>query len=164
MLALSFSAFDPFRKSRMMRPRHRLRLRAAITVEVRPDASEGAQRAVVVEREPDDILFFRLRVRLRRVLGEAVDRDKAAVLRLQPAAPVRSRIPITASRQLTPRAPSRSWCLTWWCRRQSRARGVRLWYPISTPCSTRCEGKVDLNAPRRSRHCEERQRRLVRRS
>ena len=52
------SAFDPFRKSRMMRPRHRLRLRAAITVEVRPDASEGAQRAVVVEREPDDILFF----------------------------------------------------------------------------------------------------------
>jgi hypothetical protein len=37
------STHDPFRKSRMMRPRHRLRLRAAITVEVRPDASEGAR-------------------------------------------------------------------------------------------------------------------------
>ena len=65
----------------IMRPRHRLRLRAAITVERRPDASEGEQRAIIVEREPDHVLFLRLRVRLRRVLGEAVDRDQAAVFR-----------------------------------------------------------------------------------
>ena len=47
-----------------MRPRHRLRLRAAITVERRPDASEGGRRPVVVQREPDDVLALRFRVRL----------------------------------------------------------------------------------------------------
>jgi hypothetical protein len=47
----------------LMRPRHRIRLRAAITVERRPDAGEGEQRAVVVEREPDDIFYFGLRAR-----------------------------------------------------------------------------------------------------
>ena len=73
----------------LMRPWHRLRLRAAITVERRPDASESEQRSVIVQGEPDDILLLRLRVWLRRVLGEAVGRDQAAVLRLQPAAPVR---------------------------------------------------------------------------
>jgi len=57
-----------------VRSRHRLRLRAAITIERRPDAGEGEQRPVIVEREPDDILFPGLRVRLRRVLGEAVRR------------------------------------------------------------------------------------------
>jgi hypothetical protein len=34
-----------------------------------------------MEREPDNILLLRLRVRLRRVLGEAVRRNKASVLR-----------------------------------------------------------------------------------
>ena len=72
----------------LMRPRHRLRLRAAITVERRPDASEGEQRSVIVECEPDHVLFLGLGVRLRRVLGEAVDRDQAAVLWLEPAAPM----------------------------------------------------------------------------
>jgi hypothetical protein len=33
-------------------------LRAAITVERRPDASEGEQRPVVVEREPPTSFFF----------------------------------------------------------------------------------------------------------
>ena len=80
------SVDDPFRKSRMMRPRYRLR--AAITVECRPDASEGEQRTILVEREPDDILFLGLRVRLRRVLGEAVGRDKAAVLGAEPRPPM----------------------------------------------------------------------------
>src|SRR6478736_898699 len=42
----------------LMRSRHRLRLRAAITVERRPDASEGEQRPVLVEGEPDDVLFL----------------------------------------------------------------------------------------------------------
>src|SRR6266478_5826628 len=63
-------------------PWHRLRLGAAITVEHRPDASEGEQRSVVVECEPHHILFLGLWVRLRRVFGETVGRDKAAVLTL----------------------------------------------------------------------------------
>jgi hypothetical protein len=40
-----------------MRPRHRLGLGAALTVERRPDASEGEQRPVVVEREPHLVLL-----------------------------------------------------------------------------------------------------------
>ena len=71
-----------------MRPRYRLRLGAAITVERRPDASEGEQRAVVVEREPDHVFFLRLRVRLWRVFGEAVGRDQASVLSTEPRPPV----------------------------------------------------------------------------
>ena len=71
----------------LMRPRHGLRLGAAITVERHPHARE--QRTLVGEREPHHVLFLGLRVRLRRVLGEAVGRDQASVLRLQPAAPVR---------------------------------------------------------------------------
>ncbi len=69
----------------LMRPRHRLRLRAAITIERRPDASESEQRAVIVECEPNDILFLGLRVWLRSVFGEAVGRDKAPAFRLEPA-------------------------------------------------------------------------------
>jgi len=65
----------------LMRPWHRLRLGAAITVEHRPDASEGEQRSVVVECEPHHILFLGLWVRLRRVFGELLAGDKAAVLR-----------------------------------------------------------------------------------
>jgi hypothetical protein len=72
----------------LMRPRPRLRLRAAITVERRPDASEGEQGAVLVERESHHVLFLCLRVRLRRVLGKAAGRDKAAVLSAEPRPPV----------------------------------------------------------------------------
>ena len=61
----------------LMRPRHRLGLRAAIPVERRPDARENEQRPVIVECEPNHILFLGLRVRLRRVLNEAVGRDEA---------------------------------------------------------------------------------------
>jgi hypothetical protein len=42
----------------------------------------------IVQREPDDILPLRLGLRLRRVLGKAVERHKAAVLGLQPSGPV----------------------------------------------------------------------------
>ncbi len=62
---------------------------AAITPELCPDASESGQRSVVVEREPNHVFLLGLGVRLRRILGKAVERDKATVLRLQPAAPVR---------------------------------------------------------------------------
>ena len=54
----------------------------AITVERHPHASEGEQWPVIAERKPHHILFLGLRVRLRRVLGEAVGRDQAAVLGL----------------------------------------------------------------------------------
>jgi len=47
--------------------------------------SEGEQRAFVGEREPHHILL----VRLWRVFGEPVGQDQTAVLRLEPAAPVR---------------------------------------------------------------------------
>ena len=72
----------------LMRPWHRLRLRAAITVEHRPDAREGEQRPVLIQCEPHHVLFLRLQVWLRRVLGEAVGRDKAAVLSAEPGPPV----------------------------------------------------------------------------
>jgi hypothetical protein len=55
----------------------------------RADASEGEQGAVIAEREPHHVFLFGLRVRLRRVLGEAIDRDQASVLRLEPTPPVR---------------------------------------------------------------------------
>jgi hypothetical protein len=40
-----------------MRPRHRLRLRAAITAERRPDASDGEQQTLLIQYEPDRILL-----------------------------------------------------------------------------------------------------------
>ena len=43
-----------------MRPRDRLGLCAAITIERGPYSSKGEQRSVVIEREPDDILFLGL--------------------------------------------------------------------------------------------------------
>jgi hypothetical protein len=49
------------------------------------------QRSIIIEREPHHVLFLGLRVRLWRVFGEAVGRDKAAALRLEPATPVRRR-------------------------------------------------------------------------
>ena len=41
-----------------VRPGDRLGLRAPVAFELGPDASEGEERPVVVEGEPDDILFF----------------------------------------------------------------------------------------------------------
>ena len=41
----------------LMRPRHRLRLRAAITAERRPDASDGEQQTLLIQYEPDRILL-----------------------------------------------------------------------------------------------------------
>ena len=49
----------------MVRSGDRPRLGAPATLERCPDASERRQRPVIIEREPDDILFLRLRVRLR---------------------------------------------------------------------------------------------------
>jgi hypothetical protein len=46
-----------------------------------PDAGEGEQWPILIQREPDDILLG-LRVRLRRIFSEAVGRDQASVLRL----------------------------------------------------------------------------------
>jgi hypothetical protein len=56
-----------------VRAGHRFRLRAAITIEGGQDAREREQRPVVALCEPDDVLLLRLRVWLRRVLGEAVN-------------------------------------------------------------------------------------------
>ena len=50
---------------------------------------DGRQRPVAVQGEPDHDLFFGLRVRLRRVLGKAIEGHQTSVLGLQPAAPVR---------------------------------------------------------------------------
>jgi len=50
---------------------------------------EREQRPIIVQRKPDHVLLFGHRVRLRRIFREAVCRDKATALRLQPAAPVR---------------------------------------------------------------------------
>jgi hypothetical protein len=52
-----------------MRSRHRLGLRAAITIEGRPDASEGEQGAVIVEREPDRVLFLGLMKKMIAIAG-----------------------------------------------------------------------------------------------
>ena len=68
-----------------MRAGDRLRLGATVALELGPDAGEGDQRPVVIQREPDDVLLLGLGVRLRRVFGEAVERHQAAVLRLQPS-------------------------------------------------------------------------------
>jgi hypothetical protein len=69
----------------------RLGLRATVALELGPDAREGRQRTVIVEREPDHILLLGFRVRLGRVFGKAVERHEASVLSLQPTAPVRRR-------------------------------------------------------------------------
>jgi hypothetical protein len=63
----------------LMRPRDRLRLGARVTVKSGPDASEREKCPVFIEREPHHVLFLGLRVRLRRVFGEAGGRDKTTV-------------------------------------------------------------------------------------
>jgi hypothetical protein len=65
-----------------MRARNGFRLGAPVALEFGPDASEREQRAVIVEREPNDVFLFGLGVRLRRILGETVRRDQAAVFRV----------------------------------------------------------------------------------
>jgi hypothetical protein len=59
----------------------RLGLGAAIFSELGPDANEGRERPIIVRREPDHVLLG-FRVRLRRVLGEAVEWHQAAVISL----------------------------------------------------------------------------------
>src|SRR4051794_23192740 len=66
-----------------------LGLRPSVALELGPDAGEGEERPVVVEREPDDVFLSGLRVWLWSVLREAVGGDQTSVLRLQPASPVR---------------------------------------------------------------------------
>ena len=60
----------------------RLRLGATITFEFGPYPGEREWLAIIIEREPHDILLFGLGVRLRLIFREAVGRDQAAVFRL----------------------------------------------------------------------------------
>jgi len=53
------------------------------------EAGERRERAIIAEREPHHVSLLRVRIWLGRVLGEAVERHQAAVLRLQPAPPMR---------------------------------------------------------------------------
>lgn len=62
-------AIDP------MRSRYRLRLGASLG----PHTSEGRERSIVIEGKPDHVLFLGLRIWLRRVFGEAVERDQATI-------------------------------------------------------------------------------------
>ena len=57
----------------------RFGLCTALAPEFGPDPTEREQRTVLVEREPNDVLLFCFRVRLRRV----------AAFRFQPRLPVR---------------------------------------------------------------------------
>jgi hypothetical protein len=75
----------------IVRSRYRLGLGASVAVELGPDAGEGCGRPIVIEREPNHILFLGLKVRLGRVFCETVDRHNAAVFGLQPGPPVRRR-------------------------------------------------------------------------
>ena len=73
----------------LMRAGDRFRFRSAVALEVGPDAGEAGQGPIIIDREPDDVFLLGLRIRLRRVFSEAIERHQAAVFRLQPAAPVR---------------------------------------------------------------------------
>jgi len=85
--------------------RNRLGLGPPVAVELCPDAGERAQRPVVVQREPDDVLLLGFRVRLWRIFSEAVERNKATVLGLEPNAPMRRRgVPDVGDRR-----PARPW-------------------------------------------------------
>jgi hypothetical protein len=56
-----------------------------------PDASERERRAILIEDESHDVLLFGGRVCLGCVFREAVRRDEAAVLWLEPSPSVRRR-------------------------------------------------------------------------
>jgi hypothetical protein len=60
----------------LVRAGDRLRLGATITFEFGPYAGEREWRAIIMEREPDNVLLFGLAVRLRRVLREAIRRTR----------------------------------------------------------------------------------------
>jgi hypothetical protein len=77
----------------------RLRLGATIAFEFGPESAEGEQRAVIIEREPDDVLLLGLWVRLRRILRKAICWDKATALRFEPAPLTRASIPLDAIRR-----------------------------------------------------------------
>jgi hypothetical protein len=53
-----------------VRPKDLLGLRAAITVECRPDPGEREWWTILVESEPDNVLLFGHRVRLRSVFSK----------------------------------------------------------------------------------------------
>ena len=59
-----------------------------VAVELGPYTGEGEKRPIIIEREPHDVLFLRLRIRLRRMFREAVCRDQATAIRLEPDAPM----------------------------------------------------------------------------
>jgi hypothetical protein len=71
----------------LMRSWQRLRFRASVALEFDPDAREADQRPIIIDCEPDHILFLGLWIRLRRVFGEAIERHEATAFRLQPVAP-----------------------------------------------------------------------------
>ena len=50
-----------------------LGLGPAVAFELCPDAGEGRQRSIVVQGEPDDVLFLRLRIGLWSVFRKAVE-------------------------------------------------------------------------------------------
>jgi hypothetical protein len=81
---------DVVRKPRV-RARNWLGLGSAVAFERCPDAGEGLQRPIIVQGEPDHILFLSLRIGLWSVFREAVERDQASVPGLHPGAPVRRR-------------------------------------------------------------------------
>ena len=66
-----------------------LRLGATITFEFGPYPGEREWLAIIIEREPDDILLLGLRIGLGRILGERVERHETPAFRLQPSAPMR---------------------------------------------------------------------------
>src|ERR1700726_3287298 len=73
-----------------MRARNGFRLGAPISLEFSPDASERERRGILIQGEPQEVLFFGVGVRLGRLFREAVRRDQTAVLWLEPSPPVSS--------------------------------------------------------------------------
>jgi hypothetical protein len=55
-----------------VRPRNRLRFRAPLSLELGPDAGEAGQRPIIVDSEPDDVLFLGLGVRFRRTSPKGI--------------------------------------------------------------------------------------------
>ena len=84
----------------LMRAGDRFRFRPSVALELGPDTGEAGQRPIVIDREPDDVLFLGHGVRLRRVFSETVERHQAAVFRFEPAASCGPRR--TRSRSVTP--------------------------------------------------------------
>jgi hypothetical protein len=60
-----------------------------VAPELGPEAAEGEQRRILIEREPNHILLFGLGVRLRGILRKAIRREEAPAFRFEPAPPMR---------------------------------------------------------------------------